>query len=87
MEKELIEMLAGVLERNTSALENVAKAIAGNEAKNERLADGMHKMVATIAGAQRKVGGELGAVIERGKKLEKDLKAEVDKARRKDIAS
>ena len=65
--RELFDMVTGALERNTSALESVAKAVTSNEEKNATLAAGMNKMVGVITAAQRKIGGEIGPMIDRAK--------------------
>lgn len=87
-DKELIEMLAGVIERNTGAMERVCSAvdknaemIAENATKNIELAKGMNKMVAVITGAQRKIGGELGPLIEKSKETLGKLNSEREEIR------
>ena len=81
-DRELMEMLIGTIERNTSALEGVKTAIKSNEEKNNRLADGMDQMASVITGAQRKIGGEIGPIIDRmqdtQQKLEEERRALID---------
>jgi len=72
--EELIDMLKGVIETNTAAMKQNAEASA-------ELAVQVKGLRATIQGAQRKIGGELGPVIARGKKAADDLDAEVRKLR------
>ena len=74
MEKELAEMLAGVIERNTSAMEHSAKA-------SEKMAEEVLHLRATIQGAQQKIGGELGAVIDRSKVTHQKMEAELELVR------
>jgi hypothetical protein len=76
--EELIKDLKAVLERNTAALEKVADAVTDGARMHEHLAGRMDKMVSVIAGAQRKVGGELGPLIDRVK----DTQAALEKERR-----
>lgn len=80
--KQVLEMLAGVVDRNTTALKRVADAIDANAEKNEQLSGGMRKMVAVITGAQRQVGSQLGPVIDRGKKAAAEMAAEAEKMRK-----
>jgi hypothetical protein len=63
-----------VIEKNTAAMEKSAEA-------SEKMASEVRGLRATIQGAQRKIAGELGPVIERGKKAVDDLDAEVRKIR------
>ena len=72
--EELIEMLKGVIESNTKAMEKSAEA-------SEKMSAEVRGLRATIQGAQRKIGGELGPVIERGKKAAADMEAETRKIR------
>jgi hypothetical protein len=72
--EELIQMLKGVIEKNTAAMEKSAEA-------SEKMASEVRGLRATIQGAQRKIAGELGPVIERGKKAADDLDAETRKIR------
>ena len=72
--EELIEMLKGVIESNTKAMEKSAAA-------SDKMADQVKGLRATIQGAQQKIGGEIGSVIERGKKNADALDAEVRKIR------
>lgn len=73
--EELIGMLKDVIESNTKAMEKSAEA-------SEKMAEQVKSLRATIQGAQRKIGGELGPVIDRGKKAADELDAEVRKIRR-----
>ena len=84
-DRELIERLLDVIERNTGAMERVtnaveanAKMIEANAEKNEELAKNMKRMTATIQATQKKIGGEMGAVIERQKATAAALKVEAD---------
>jgi len=79
-DQNLIRTLMDVIKSNTAAMENVAKAIESNNAKNEKLTGGMDRMTATIAGAQRKIGGELGPIIDGQKASAKKLHDEAEAA-------
>ncbi len=68
MEKELMEMLAGVIERNTSAMEKMSKVTDEAAAASSRMASEVSGLRRIIAGAQQKIGEELGSVIDRQKK-------------------
>ena len=67
MEKELMEMLAGVIERNTSAMEKMSKATEEAGKASGRMATEVCGLRRIIAGAQQKIGTELGTVIDRQK--------------------
>ena len=67
MEKELMEMLAGVIERNTSAMEKIAKVTDEAGKSSARMASEVAGLRRIIAGAQQKIGEELGTVIDRQK--------------------
>ena len=73
-EQKVIDALKGVIEANTAAMKDNARA-------SEKMAEQVKGLQATIQGAQRKIGGELGTVIERQKKAAKDLEDEVAKVR------
>ena len=70
MEKELAEMLAGVIERNTNAMKKAAEA-------SEKMSIEVRGLRRIIAGAQQKIGGEVGAVIERSKATQEKIGAEL----------
>lgn len=72
------EILIGLVKANTAALEKVAAAVENNAEKNAHLAKRMDRMVATIAGAQRKIGGELGPIIDQGKAAAATLHKEAE---------
>jgi hypothetical protein len=73
MEKEIAEMLAGVIERNTTAMEKAADA-------SEKMSIEVRGLRRIIAGAQEKIGGELGAVIKRSKESARILHEEATAA-------
>ena len=58
MEKELMEMLAGVIERNTSAMEKMAKVTEEAGKSSARMATEVCGLRRIIAGAQEKIGEE-----------------------------
>lgn len=81
MDKELLEMLTGVIDRNTTAMEKIAKVTdeaAKASGKMAREVEGLRRI---IAGAQQKIGVELGAVIDRSKAARKTRDAELQKIR------
>lgn len=80
MDHELLDMLKGVIERNTEALNKSAEA-------STKMATEVTGLRRTIQAAQHKIGGELGPMIDRQKENEKKLKEEIDRVRGKDIAS
>jgi hypothetical protein len=71
---ELIAMLAGIIEANTEAMKSV-------KTSNDSLAESVAGLRRTIQGAQTKIGGELGAVIDKGKNAAAALAREVDAVR------
>jgi hypothetical protein len=77
MEKEIAEMLAGVIERNTSAMEKMAKVTDEAGKASSRMASEVSGLRRIIAGAQQKIGGEIGAVIDRSKVTHEKMEAEL----------
>jgi hypothetical protein len=73
-EEMLVRMLAGVIESNTKAMEKNAEA-------SEKMATEVRGLRRIIAGAQEKIGREVGPIIDRQKKAMKDLEEEVVQAR------
>jgi DNA-directed RNA polymerase len=82
---ELLEMLIGLVQKNTEALEGVKDAIKDNAEKNKELRGEMTKMVKVITGAQRQVGDKLGPIIDRSKNaadaLDREARAAIDARR------
>jgi hypothetical protein len=82
---ETLQVLIGLVQRNTEALEGVKEAIKDNAEKNKELRGEMTKMVSVITGAQRQVGDKLGPIIERSRKaadsLDREARAAVDARR------
>ena len=81
-------MPASTEERFAAALEKIAEAIMVQAESNRKLAEsfekmelGMMRMTATIQGAQRKIGGELGPMVERAQETNRKLNEELQKAR------
>ena len=75
-------------ERYTAALERIAAAIELQAESNRKLAAsfdmmerGMMKMVGTIQGAQKIIGGEAGKVVEKSKAMNRKLAAEMQRVR------
>jgi hypothetical protein len=100
-DRELIMLLLGVIESNTKAMEEVAIAVQADAAAFDKVAEviamdaaatekmsievkGMRK---TIALAQQRVGGELGAVIEKSKETLVELNLEREEVRRAQAGS
>lgn len=75
MDKELLELLTGVIERNTEAMKASAEA-------STTMATEVTGLRRTIQAAQHKIGGELGPMIERQKKAEKELGERLAEARK-----
>jgi hypothetical protein len=73
-DKELLEMLVGVIESNTRAMEKSAEA-------SEKMATEVRGLRGVITGAQRRIGGELGPIIDRQKKAAEALEEEVARVR------
>jgi hypothetical protein len=88
LNRDLIGILVGVIEANTGAMERVtsaveanAKMIADNVKKNAELSQGMRHLVGSIRGAQRLIGEEVGAVIDKSKETQARLIVELEAAR------
>ncbi len=73
-EKELLAMLVTVVEANTEAMKESAKA-------SDNMAEQVRGLRTVITGAQRKIGGEIGTMIDRQKESLKKLDEEVAAAR------
>jgi hypothetical protein len=73
-ERELLTMLIGVVESNTKAMEKNAGA-------SEKMATEVRGLRRIIAGAQEKIGGEIGARIDHMKETQRLLNLERDAAR------
>jgi len=81
-DRDLITILIGVVEANTKAMNRVAEAVLADANTSEHLAQRMDKLTTVITGAQRKIGGEIGAVIEKSKETLVKLEAEREEVRR-----
>ena len=67
MDKEVMEMLAGVIERNTSSMEKMAKVTDEAAKASAEMAREVKGLRRIIAGAQQQIGGEIGTMIDRQK--------------------
>lgn len=81
-------MSASTEERFVAALEKIASAVEVQADSNAKLAasfdamtENMKRMTATIQGAQRKIGGELGPLVDRAKETNRKLNEELQRAR------
>lgn len=72
---ELFRIVTEAVDRNTVAMDKVAVA-------SDAMATQVKGLRATIQGAQRKIGGEMGAVIEKSKETLGKLEAEREEVRR-----
>lgn len=75
-ETKLIEMLAGVIQANTAAMEKVAVAVQADADASFKMAVEVKGLRKTVGLAQQKVGVEMGAVIEKQKLTLGKLQAE-----------
>lgn len=73
-EEKVLELLVKVIESNTEAMKENAKA-------SEKMADQVKGLRTVITATQRKIGGEIGPLIERQKKTAEKLDQEVARAR------
>ena len=73
-EKELLAMLVVVIESNTKAMEKAAEA-------SEKMSTEVRGLRRIIAGAQEKIGGEIGARIDQMKETQRLLNEEREAAR------
>jgi hypothetical protein len=80
--------------RFASALEKIAQATLTQAESNAKLAEtfvemgkSMEQMTRTIQGAQRKIGGEMGHVIDKSKLTLGKLNEELEAARRANAKS
>lgn len=71
---ELLAMLVTVVEANTKAMEK-------NAAASDKMAEQVKGLRTVITATQRKIGGEIGPLIERQKKTVEKLDQEVARAR------
>ena len=73
-DRELLTMLVGVVESNTKAMEKAAEASGKMSAE-------VRALRRIIAGAQEKIGGEIGARIDQMKETQRLLNEEREAAR------
>lgn len=80
----LFEIVTKTLERNTEAMEKVAVAVQADATASDKMSIEVKGLRKIIAGAQQKIGGELGSVIEKSKrtlgKLEDERREVADAA-------
>ncbi len=81
MDETLIKMLQATIERNTAALEAVAVAVQADADASEKMAEQVKGLKTVITATQRKIGAELGPVIEGSKRTMENLEAEVARVR------
>jgi len=63
----LIRELMGVIERNTVVIGEVVKAVMDDAAASERMATEVRGLRSVITATQKKIGGELGPLVDRAK--------------------
>lgn len=80
-ETDLIQVLIGVVEANTKAMDKVAVAVQADADASNKMAEQVKGLRGVITGAQRKIGGEMGAVIEKSKQTLAKLEAEREEVR------
>ncbi len=73
-ERELLAMLVMVVESNTKAMEKAAEA-------SEKMSSEVRALRRIIAGAQEKIGGEIGPQIDRMKETQRLLNEEREAVR------
>lgn len=81
MDKGLIQMLQATIERNTVAMEAVAVAVQADADASEKMAEQVKGLKTVITATQRKIGSELGPLIDGSKKTMETLEAEVARVR------
>lgn len=74
-DRDLITMLIQVVEANTKAMEKAAEA-------SEKMATEVRGLRATIQGAQRKIGEQIGPALDGVKATQKSLNEELGRVRR-----
>lgn len=74
-ERELLTMLVGVVESNTKAMTKAADA-------SEKMSTEVRALRRIIAGAQEKIGGEIGPQIDRMKETQRLLNEEREAVRK-----
>ena len=74
-EKELLELLIAVVQSNTEAMNQSAAA-------SEKMSIEVRGLRRIIGGAQEKIGGEIGPIIDRMKETQQKLSHEREEVRR-----
>ena len=77
----LFEIVTGALERNTTTMEKVAEAVQADADASNKMAIEVKGLRKIIGGAQQKIGGEMGAVIDKSKETLAKLHAEREEVR------
>jgi len=72
----VIATLMELVKANTQAINTMSKAVNENAGASATMASEMVHLRATIAGAQRKIGGEIGPMIDKVKETQAALEAE-----------
>jgi len=73
---DLLAALMNVVKSNTEAIAKVAAAVEKSAETSSALASEMVALRSTIAGAQKKIGGEIGPMIDRVKQTHSALETE-----------
>jgi len=74
--EELLTVLIGLVRSNTEAIANVAVAVEKSVETNHRLGTEMVALRSIIAGAQKKIGGEIGPMVDKMKQTHAAMEAE-----------
>lgn len=77
----LFEIVTGALERNTSALEKIESVIGKDAEATEKMSTEVRGLRRIIGGAQNKIGGEIGKVIDDQKERSRKILEEIDSQR------
>lgn len=78
---DLLRVMVDTLRQNNVVLGNLVNAAADEAASKRHLAKNIERLTATIQGAQRKIGGEIGPAIDRSKAATKAFNEELRRVR------
>jgi hypothetical protein len=79
---ELVDKLLEVIKANTDAMNRVSEAVESDAKASDAMAEQVRKLRGVITATQRKIGGELGPVIDQSKETLRKLNAEREEVRR-----
>jgi len=75
-DETVIAALMELVKANTAAINTMSQAVNENASASATMASEMVHLRATIAGAQRKIGGEIGPMIDKMKETQAAIQAE-----------